>query len=222
MFTIGVAPPAATSLVGLAPRSRLGDGGAAFATLTAGGAADTPGPTVSFSPSRSLSRRGLRSPGVGFTPAPLNAASKWREPTPITGRLRGGAFAAGAGPVCEGTGGTTTEGGAVEEGAVETGAAATLAGPETIFVDGTALALAGLGDFGAPLEGPGTLRDLAAFEEPWGFCGGGAAVKAEAAPFLLAFFPTEAGSGALGAGAAFFLGSSLRFAARMIGSLWWA
>ena len=76
MVTVGIALPTATSLVGLAPRSRLGDGGAGFASLTAGGAPDAPDPAVSFWPSRSFSRRDLRSPSEGFTPAPLNAASK--------------------------------------------------------------------------------------------------------------------------------------------------
>ena len=123
------------------------------------------------------------------------------------------------GLVC--TAGTSTEGGPAEEGPSDTGGATTLAGPETTFVGEITLVLAAFGGLGAPLEGPGMLRDLAALEEPWTFCGSGAAVEA-GTPFLPAFRPTEAGSGALGPGATFFLGSSLRFAARIIGSLWWA
>lgn len=153
--------------------------------------------SFSFSRSFSLSRLLFLSP-VAPTPAPLKAASNWRDAKPMTGRdLRGGAADV------VGTGGAafdSTIGGAVEP--PEMGG---LGPVGTAFDCGGRGALATFGDFGGTCEGPPEFLGIG--EVTSGVAGGGGAGGGFLFGFLLV--PWVVGSAGF-AGSPFFFGSSLR------------
>jgi hypothetical protein len=183
------------------PRSLRGEGGVAL-TSVGPPAAPTLAELTSFSFSRS--RRDLRSP-VAPTPAPLNAASNWRDAKPMTGRvLRGGgaaAAAAGAPWLDEAPVASMVVGGAA-------------APPATFGLEprGATFAWGGgrgargaLGDLGGALEGPPAL--FVAVVIGGGFCADAAGAGAA---FLCGFLLLGAGSASFWAGGPFFFRSSFR------------